>query len=101
MADIQPRTQDEENVRVLHCEVSCAFADSARAAAEKLIIRCNQIVCPRGDDGHAQQANDLLEFVERVAEAYAASGEEDRPIRFRDPFQDIFDLRGNGGGVEL
>ena len=101
MADIQPRTQDEENLRVLYCEVSRAFADRARAAAEELIIRCNQIVCPRRDDGHAEQANDLLEFVECVAEAYAASGEEDRTIRFRNPFQDIFDLRRNRGGVEL
>src|SRR4051794_15943338 len=99
LADVQPGTEHQQGVGVLHGEVAGAFADGAGAAAEELIFGGDDVVRPGGGDRNAEQMNDTVEFFDSTRGAYTGTGHDDGPGGGADALDDLAAFIGKQLGI--
>ena len=89
LANVQPRPQHQQHVRILHRKVSCALANRPWPPAEKLIVRRDQIVRPGRHHRNPQPADHCIELVERPSQSHPRPRKHHWPFRSLDPRQHI------------
>src|ERR1017187_4893284 len=78
LPNIQPRTEYQQYIGILHRKVPGPLTDRPRPPAEQLIIRRNQIVRPCGHYWNPQKSDHRIELVERSRKPHPCPRKHDR-----------------------
>ena len=89
LADVEARSEDQQNIGILHGEVSGAVADGALAPAKERVIGGDEVMGPGGGYGHAEPVNKFVEFRDGMGGANARAGEDYWALRVTDPLEDF------------
>src|ERR1700691_4297999 len=98
LADIEPRSENQENVGILHREVSGAVTDGALSPTKERVVGGNEVMGPGGGDGYAQPVKQFVEFGGRIRRADAGAGENHRTLGIPDAVENLTAVGCQPGG---
>jgi len=104
LADVETGPKDQQNVCILHGEVSGAVADGARASAIAPVIGGDEVMGPGGGHGYTQPVEKFVEFSDRMGGADAGTGEDHGALCISDAVENFTTIgiqRGVARGLVL
>ncbi len=89
LANVETRSEDQQNVGILYREVSGAVADGALASAKERVIGCDEVMGPGGGYGYAQPVEEFVKFGNCMGGADAGASEDHGALGAADSVEDF------------
>src|SRR5271170_1853364 len=89
LAEGEARAEDQQDIGILHREISGAVADRTLASAEERIVGGDQIMGPRGGDWNMQAAEEFVEFGNGVSRTNTSTRQNHGALRLADSVKNL------------